>query len=243
MVDSNKRSLLEQLREKSETLRAEGEAARRPLEEGIREVDRILWRAFRWLDEAIGHLAVIRPRVGHTFHLGTVLSLEKPRFDRGFVSFRRKPVASLEVLEHVEIFYRLEGDKPVILRVPPMQASAVEERLRGSTMPYQYQTEQDESRVVRYGVFHVQPQVSASVRLEPDYREQTVHVALRNVDRFESLHLEFQPDKLDEAALEQLVKFMMGESNGFIRLAPLKLIRIQRHEAMPMSPAAAASRR
>jgi len=243
MVDSSKPSLLEQLREKSEALRAEGEAARRPLEEGIKEIDRILWRAFRWLDEAIGHLAVIRPRVGHTFHLGTVMSLEKPRFDRGFVSFRRKPVASLEVLEHVELFYRLEGDKPVILRVPPMQAGAVEERLRGSTMPYQYQTEQDERRVVRYGVFHVQPQVSASVRLEPDYREQAVHVALRNVDRFESLHLEFQPDRLNEVALEQLVKFMMGESNGFIRLAPLKLIRAQRIEAPPLSPAAAAARR
>lgn len=243
MVDASKASLLEQLREKSEALRAEGEAARRPLEEGIREVDRILWRAFRWLDEAIGHLAVIRPRVRHTFHLGSVLSLERPRFERGFVSFRRKPVASLEVLQHVELFYRLEGDKPLILRVPPMQAGAIEERLRSSTMPYQYQTEQDERRMVRHGVFNIQPQVSASVRLEPDYREQAVHVALRNVDRFESLHLEFQPDKLDEAALEQLVKFMMGESNAFIRLAPLRLIRVPRQETPPASPAAAAARR
>lgn len=242
MVDPTKPSLLDQLREKSEALRAEGEAARRPLEDGIREIDRLLWRAFRWLDEAIGHLGVIRPRVNHTFHLGTVTSLERPQFERGFVSFRRKPVANIEVLEHVELYYRLEGDKPIILRVPPMQASSVEERLRASTMPYQYQTEHDERRVVRYGVFHVQPQIAASVRLEPDYRDQTVHVSLRNVDRFESLHLEFQPDKVNEAALEQLVKFMLGESNAFIRLAPLKLIRGARHE-VPESPAAAAARR
>lgn len=241
MVDSTKPSLLDQLREKSDALRAEGEAARRPLEDGIRDIDRTLWRAFRWLDEAIGHLAVIRPQVGHTFHLGQIMSLERPRFERGFVSFRRKPVANIEVLEHVELFYRLDGDKPVILRVPPMQAGSVEERLRTSTMPYQYQTEQDERRVVRYGVFHVQPQVTSTVRLEPDYREQTVHVALRNVDRFESLHLEFQPDKVNEMALEQLVKFMLGESNSFIRLAPLKLIRGMRHE-VPVSPAAAAAR-
>lgn len=239
MVDSTKTTLLEQLREKSEALRAQGEAARRPLEEGIKEIDRILWRAFRWLDEAMGHLAVIRPRVGHTFHLGTVLAIERPRFDRGFVSFRRKPVASLEVLEHVEVFYRVEGDKPLLVRVPPMQAGAVEERLRTSTLPYQYQTEQDERRVVRYGLFHVQPHISASVRIEPDYRHQAVHVSLRNVDRFESVHLEFQPDKLDEAALESLVKFMMGESNAFIRLAPLKLIRTARSDAPPASPAAA----
>ena len=242
MVDSSKLSLLEQLREKSEALRAEGEAARRPLEEGIRDIDRILWRAFRWLDEAIGHLAVIRPRVRHSFHLGTMTAIDRPRFDRGFVSFRRKPIVSFEVIEHVELFYRLEGDKPFTLRVPPMQAGAVEERLRASTMPYEYQTEHDERRVVRFGVFHVQPHIAASVRLEPDYREQTVHVALRNVDRFESLHLEFQPAALDEAALEQLVKFMMGEGTTFIRLAPFKLIRGAHHEA-PVSPAAATARR
>jgi len=241
MVDSTKPTLLDELREKSEALRAEGEAARRPLEDGIREIDRILWRAFRWLDEAVGHLAVIRPQVGHSFHLGQIMSLERPRFERAFVSFRRKPVANIEVLEHVELFYRLDGDKPLILRVPPMQAGAIEERLRSSTMPYQYQTEHDERRVVRYGVFHVTPQITSTVRLEPDYREQKVHVALRNIDRFESLHLEFQPDKVNEAALEQLVKFILGESNGFIRLAPLKLIRGMRHE-VPVSPAAAASR-
>ncbi len=242
MVDSSKSSLLAQLREKSEALRAEGEAARRPLEEGIRDIDRILWRAFRWLDEAIGHLAVIRPRVGHTFHLGTLLALERPRFDRGFVSFRRKPIVSLEVLEHVELFYRLDGEQPITLRVPPMQAAGVEERLRGTTMPYEYQTEQDQRRVVRFGVFHVKPQIAASVRLEPDYREQAIHVALRNVDRFESLHLEFQPHALDEAALEQLVKFMMGETSTFLRLAPFKLLRGIRNEA-PVSPAAVSVRR
>jgi len=242
MVDSRKPSLLEQLREKSEALQAEGEAARRPAEEGIKEIDRILWRAFRWIDEAIGHLEVIRPRVGHSFHLGTVLSIERPRFDRGFVTFRRKAVASFEVLEHVELFYRLEGDKPIHVKVPPMQSGAVEERLRGSTLPYQYQTEQDERRVVRYGLFHVQPHISAAVRIEPDYRHQAIHVALRNVDRFESVHLEFQPDKLDEPALESLVKFMMGESNAFIRMAPLKLIRTGRTDFPPASPAASASR-
>ena len=38
-----------------------GEAARKPMEEAIKDIDRILWRAFRWLDEAMGHLEVIRP--------------------------------------------------------------------------------------------------------------------------------------------------------------------------------------
>ena len=78
---------------------------------------------------------------------------------------------------------------------------------------------------MRYGLFRVQPVISASVRFQPDYHRQVVHVTLRNVDRFESVSLEFPPDKVDEAALEDLVKFMMGETTGFLRRAPLALIR------------------
>jgi hypothetical protein len=230
MANSFKPSLLDQLREKSHALRAQGEAARKPVEEALKDIDNTLWRAFRWLDEASSHLAVIRPHVGHVFHLQNILSIERPKFERGFVSFRRRTVAAQEVLEHIEFFYRLEGDKPITMRVSPMAALGVEERLRASTLPYQYSTESDERRVVRYGLFQVQPLVSASVRFEPDYQLQRVQVTLRNVDRFESVSLDFTPDKVDEAALEDLVKFMMGEPNGFLRRAPLALIRGRQDE-------------
>jgi len=223
-------SLLEQLREQSQALRARGEAARKPMEEAIKDIDRILWRTFRWLDEAMGHLEVIRPQINHVFHLGNVLSIERPTFDRGFVSFRRRALLGLDVLEHVELFYRVEGDKPIVLRLNPSASHDLEERLRVSTLPYQYQTEQDERRVVRYGLFHVQPHVSASVRFDADYPRQIVQVTLRNVDRFESVSLEFGPEKLTEAALEDLVKLMTGQPNAFLRRAPLALIRGTRED-------------
>jgi len=200
-------------------------AARKPMEEALKDIDRGLWRTFRWLDEAIGHLQVIKPAVTHTFVLDKVLAIARPHFDRGFVSFRRRALAGLEILEHVEMFYRLAGSAPLIVRVNPAAASGIEERLRAAPMQFQYQTEQDAAKVVRYGLFHVQPIVSASVRFQPDYARQVVDVTLRNVDRFESVVLEFPPDRLDEAALEDLVKFMLGEESGFLRRAPLALIK------------------
>jgi hypothetical protein len=67
---------------------------------------------------------------------------------------------------------------------------------------------------------------------------------LRNVDRFESVSLEFAPDKVNEAALEDLVKFMMGETSGFLRRAPLALIRgrLDDPQAPPASQRARAPR-
>jgi hypothetical protein len=221
MPDSSKPSLLEALRAQSSAVRAQGEAARRPAEEALAHIDHVLWRAFRWLDEALGHLEVIQPQVGHRFTIPNVVTIERPQYERGFVSYRRKALGGQELLEHVEVFYRLVAPDPVIVRVHPGSAAAVEERLRTSTLPYQYDTEKDERRVVRAGVFRITPAIAANIRFEPHYQAQTVEVVLRNVDRFESVALEFQPDKLDEAALEDLVKLILGDRSGFLRRAPL----------------------
>jgi hypothetical protein len=233
--DSKSPSMLDALRAQSEAVRAQGEEARRPVEDALRDIDRRLWAVFRWLDEALGHLSVIQPSVAHQFQLGNVLTIDKPQFDRGFVSYRRRALGGLELMDHVEMFYRLLGPRPITLRVNPGGAAAIEERLRGSTLPYQYQTEQDDKRVVRYGVFQITTMISCSVRFEPDYHTHLLQVSLRNVDRFETVSLEFKPDGLDEVALEDLVRFILGEANTFLRRAPLYGLNRRRSDA-PQTP-------
>lgn len=237
MASPSKPSLLENLRRQSDEMRARETAARQPFEAAVKAIDSGLWRAFRWLDEALGHLEVIRPAAAHVFKLGEILTLNQPRFDRGFVSFRRGAYAGFDVLTYVEMFYRLTGPDPFILRVNPAAANGIEERLRAAPMQFQYQTEQDAAKVVRYGLFHVQPIVSASVRFQPDYARQVIDVTLRNVDRFESVVLEFAPERLDEPALEDLVKFMLGEESTFLRRAPLALIKRRNDDKPAKLPA------
>ena len=100
-------------------------------------------------------------------------------------------------------------------------SATVESQLRGSQLQFEYRTEVDERRVARQSIFVVQPAVTAMVRLLPDYRRQTVEVLLRNIDRFESVTLEFAADQIEEPALEDLVRFILGEAKTFLRRAPL----------------------
>jgi hypothetical protein len=46
-------------------------------------------------------------------------------------------------------------------------------------------------------------------------------VTLRNVDRFETVVVEFAADKFEDTTLEDLVRFILGEDNAFLRHAPL----------------------
>jgi hypothetical protein len=215
------RSLLDTLRAQSEAVQGQGDAARRPVEEALKETDRRLWRAFKWLDEAVRHLEVIKPIVAHEFRLGEVLTIASPKFETGFLSFRRRPLGGEDVIDQIELFYRLVLDKPIVVKVPPAASAGVEAQLRGSQLVFEYRTEIDEKRVARQSIFIVQPAVTAMIRLLPDYRRQTVEVLLRNIDRFEAVTLEFPSDAIEEPALEDLVRFILGEANTFLRRAPL----------------------
>ena len=231
MADLSKTSLLEELRAQAEAVRLRDAAARRPVEKAREEIDSSLWRAFRWFEEAMRHLDVIRPTISRQFQLGDILTMDKPQLDRGFVSFRRRGLALQEVLDHVEVYYRLTGSKPYVLRIHPGAALGVEERLRSATLQFRHISEQDDQGRVRHAVFHVEPSMRASILFAPDYERQAVDVTLSNVDRFEAVRLVFQPDKINVAALEDLVRLILGEPNSFLHRAPLALIKTARDEA------------
>lgn len=224
MADAPKRSsapnLLDRLRKQSDAVRA-SETPRRSTEEILLDIDQRLWRAYRWLDEALAHLSVIKPVVAHEFRVENLFTLSGLKLEQGFVSYRRRHLGGQDLLDYVEMFYRLIGQKPLAVKVPPSAVGAVETRLRNAAIPFRYEAQQDERKVITSGTFTVTPAVTASVRFDPDYRGHEIGVRLSNVDRFESVHLEFKPERFDEAALEELVRLVLGESNAFLRLAPL----------------------
>ena len=226
-------SLRETLRAQADAGRGRGEAARRAIEEAIREIDRRLWRAFKWLDEAVAHLEVIKPVVAHDFRVDDILSIPSPKFDSGFLSFRRKALGVSEVIEQIEFFYKLSGEKPIILKVPAAAVAGVESRLNACQLRFKYRTEVD---VQRLGIFTVEPTVVAMVSFVPDYKRQTVEVSMRNVDRFEAVTLEFTAEAIEEPALEDMVRFIMGEASTFLRRAPLAGIGAARRTADAAAP-------
>lgn len=199
-----------------------------PEEKALQAIDGALWRAFRWLEEAMGHLEVIQPDVPHRFRLGDYLTFDGLQIESGFTVFRRHGLGTADRLEHVEMFYELAALEPAVFRVKPMVALSVEERLRAAALQFHTNNEIDEDEVVRSTVFHVKPTIRASVQFKPQYARRAIDVLLRNVDRFESVQLEFEPQAIDEPALEDLVRLVLGESNAFLHRAPLAYVNSRR---------------
>jgi hypothetical protein len=214
-------SLLESLRAQSLAARDAASSSRQRTADDLRDIERRLMFAFRWLDEALPCLESIRPAILHRFALGPGLAIAGTRFDRGFASFRRGEFAGHELVLRVELFYRTAGEVPLCFEVPLSAVPAMDERLRAAGLDFDYRVPRRGNRAMLQGEFTVRPAVTASLLLCPDYSRRVVVVTLRNVDRLETVTLEFPPHALTEPALEDLVRLMLGEANGFLRRAPL----------------------
>jgi hypothetical protein len=232
-TDKKSANLLDSLRAQSDAMRGQEKSAKRTPDDALKDLDRKMWKAFKWLDEAIGHLAVIRPVVTHEYRITDILTIASPQFDQGFVSYRRKAFGGHEAVEYIELFYRLALPKPIEVAVPVSAVGGVDDRLRSAQLKFQYRPLQDDDRVVRRGMFTVTPAVTGFVKFQPDYRRQSVEVTLRNVDRFETVIVEFVADKFEDSTLEDLVRFILGEDNAFLRRAPLVGIGARKPHLLP----------
>ena len=237
MPDAKNSTLLDRLRKQSDAVRA-SETPRRSTEEMLVDIDQRLWRAYRWLDEALAHLSVIKPVVAHEFRVESLLTLSALQLEQGFVSYRRRHFGGHELLDYVETFYRLTGTQPMKVKVPATSVASIEARLRTAGIAFRYEAQVDERKVITAGTFIVTPSVTASVRFDPDYRRQEIGVRLTNVDRFETVHLDFKPERVDEATLEDLVRLILGESNTFLRRATLSGIGPAKRPALIEEPVA-----
>ncbi len=209
--------LLDQLRARSMASRVSSRQA--AVEQRRRELDECLWRAFRWLDEATHHLDLLQPQVRHAFRIPGVLAIDAPRYERGFITYRRRAIDGIELIEQLELVYRLSLPRPLELVVQPAQRAGIEQCLRAMHIAFRCDTALDNARAVRDAVFRITPAINAGVRFEPDYQRHAITVALRNVDGFGCTTVEFTPAALNEAALEDLVRLVLGEGGMFMKRA------------------------
>jgi len=217
-VSPSSPALLASLRARAEALRDGELALRRSANDAARDVERRLHAAYRWLEEALAHLDVIRPAIDRRFAVDGALTIARPRYSGGAVSLRRARRNGSETIECVDVGYRMSCDAPIRVVAAEGAVRMLAERLRAAQIAFEYRVE---APAARGGVLTVTPELCASVRLCHAAAGRAIVVTLVNVDRLEPVALEFAPEAIGEAALEDLVRLILGESDAFLRRAPL----------------------
>jgi hypothetical protein len=205
-------------------LRTQYEAARQTTQdhanvESFQAIDARLRKAFRWLEKAMTYLSGLKPPIDHQFDLGHGLVFESPRFGHGSVGQHEHRIVGFPVLDEINIYYEISAAKPVSLEVASGMYAVAEKALDQAGLQYTSRRVEASNGSVQKCSFTIPPAIPARVTFKVDYQTGLVTVALANVDRFDSVTLEFHSNEIEEPVLEDLVKLILGRDSAFLRRA------------------------
>ena len=212
-------SLMEELRTQYEAARASPhEHADVP---GFQEIDAQLRKAYRWLEKVVAYLDGLHPPIAHRFDLGHGIAFASPRFERGFVGHHEQRIVGFPVLDEINISYQIATAPPSPIEVAPGGVALVERLLDDAGLQYTARRIEDQGGTLHKCAISMPAQIPAAVAFRADYRTGAVQISLVNVDRFDRVSLEFQSREIDEPALEDLVRLILGRNDAFLHRAPL----------------------
>ncbi|MFO1414854.1 MAG: hypothetical protein U1F10_13280 [Burkholderiales bacterium] len=189
--------------------------------EGYEQINARLRHAYTWLDKAFSYLDGVKPPIAHRFDVGHGLVFEDTRFGRGYVGQHERRIVGYPVLDEINIYYEIAAAKPLTIEVGPGGVALAEKALDDAGLQYTCRRIEDHTGVVRKCVITVPPAIPAKVSFTVDYQTGIVTVPLVNVDRFDRVSLEFHSQHIDEGILDDLLKFILGRDQNFLRRAPL----------------------
>lgn len=212
-------SILDELRAQYETTRKTHEDHTEV--EGYEVINKRLRHAYQWLDKAFSYLDGVKPAIAHRFDVGHGLVFEQTKFGRGYVGQHERRVVGFPVIDEINMYYEIAAAKPLSIEVAPAGVQSAEKALDDAGLQYSLRRVEDHGGAVQKCVITVPPAIPAKVSFHADYVTGIVTVPLVNVDRFDRVTLEFHSQAIEDAVLDDLLKFILGRDASFLRRAPL----------------------
>jgi len=189
--------------------------------EGFEQINARMRHAYSWLDKAFSYLDGVKPPIAHRFDIGHGLAFENTTFGRGFVGQHERRIVGFPVLDEINIYYEIKASRPLTIEIVGGGVASTEKALDDAGLQYTFRRVEDAHGNVGKCVITVPPAIPAKVAFNVDYQTGIVTVPLVNVDRFDRVTLEFHSQAIDDAVLDDLLKFILGRDTAFLRRAPL----------------------
>lgn len=206
-------SLLDELRQKAESVRGAQEKEMERLVRNAERVDAVLQRAFSFFLEAASYLNVINPENKRCYvvpEIGEIKGLREARF---FVDYRTTSVMDKPRLDHFYVRYTSSADRVIEKQLDFVAAERLLKFLRESNMEFEHEDIRNENRKILRGSFRVPCMVRSEVIFKGDYVGGLILATCRNVEWFAMNEFTYDPEELEVSLLEEYIKFIIGERN------------------------------
>ena len=185
-------------------------------------VNNALQRCHGYLKDLADQLNVAKPvHASRGYSIAGVSDFTGHAWVDGYVHVNTKEIAKgVKRYEQVGLYYKLAGSAPVKV----MREFPASEKLKQTLTEFRIEFNKDEKRNDRGAVvqttFMFPCEVKASLVLKGNFDTGKLLLSMNNVEHFGTMDYVIAPEAIDDASLDELTGFILGESN---RIGPLLL--------------------
>jgi hypothetical protein len=205
--------LLDDLKKQAETLKAQDVDKTESLRSSAVGVDHALRRTFLYLNDLGKQLNAIQMPCPFTFKIPNVEDVKGLIAKDFFVDFRSKHFIDKDYYGEVHVAYRAFSEKILTVKKGPDDMEKFRDFLWQSNVEHKSEQYRNERKVITHEVFRINCEFRIQAKIDGDHETGKLKIVTKNVGGFEMDIFNLLATEMNDKAVEEFAKFMIGRPN------------------------------
>jgi hypothetical protein len=211
--------LLDDLKKQAETLKAQDTDKTESLRASAVAVDHALRRTFLYLNDLGKQLNAIQMPSPFVFKIPTVEDVTGLIAKDFFVDFRSKHFIDKDYYGEVHVAYRAFSEKFLTVKKGPDDMEKFRDFLWQSNIEHKSEQYRNERKVITHEVFKINCEFRIQAKVDGDHETGKLKIVTKNVGGFEMDIFNLLAQEMNDHAVEEFAKYMIGRPNEWKELA------------------------
>jgi len=208
--------LLDDLKKQAEMVKTQQNFQQTLRAEALKLVEEKMQLTFRYLNELLKQLAVLKPVNTLVYSVPGVGDMKNLGFVESFIDYRRRRIEERDYMESIAFYIRWASpEKVVVERDMPAAAQKVRDALFSYRLKFQDEEVKNQRGVAAIWRFTVDSGIVTDVSIRADYEQARLLVTGKNLERLGQDDFAVPATEVNEALLEQFAKILLGNPGGF----------------------------
>jgi hypothetical protein len=205
--------LLDDLKKQADTLKAQDVDKTESLRASAVAVDHALRRTFLYLNDLGKQLNAIQMPCPFTYKIPSVEDVKGLIAKDFFVDFRSKHFIDKDYYGEVHVAYRAWSDKILTVKKGPDDMEKFRDFLWQSNVEHKSEQYRNERKVITHEVFRISCEFRIQAKIDGDHETGKLKIVTKNVGGFEMDIFNLLATEMNDKAVEEFAKYMIGRPN------------------------------
>ena len=227
--------LLDDLKKQADALKAQDVDRTESLRASAVAVDHALRRTFLYLNDLGKQLNVVQMPSPFTYKIPNVADVDGLIVKDFFCDFRSKHFIDKDYYGEVHVAYRAWSDKVLTVKKGPDDMEKFRDFLWQSNIEHKSEQYRNERKVITHEVFRINCDFRLQGKVEGDHENGKLKIVTKNVGGFEMDIFNLLATEMNDKAVEEFAKYLIGRPNGWVALVKASTLNTRTATIPPRS--------